>query len=90
MAHLNSKLNENHWTYSLAEITIGKLLARGSQKWSCLGVTVKSDLFKTALLKCRPDANLPKQDHFGNLLARSYPMVILAKLYVQWFLFNFN
>ena len=36
MAYLNSKLNENNWTYSLAEVTIGTLLAKGSQKWSRL------------------------------------------------------
>ena len=35
-------LDENHWTHSLAEITMGKLLARGSQKWSCLDDATKS------------------------------------------------
>ena len=51
MVYLDSKLNENDWMYSLAEITIKKLLERGSQKWSCFDDATKSRNSAAALPK---------------------------------------
>ena len=68
MAYLNEKLNENSWTYSLAEISIGKPLARGSQKWSCVGDATNS-LKSTAVQ--------PQQVHDGSKL-------VLLMLRFRW------
>ena len=49
--------------------------------FTCRGETVPESQLLVAL---------PRQDHFWGPLAKSFPKVISAKLYIQWILIDFE